>query len=252
MDITLTLIILTIIAGFIKGFTGFGLSLILITVLFEMGFSASEFLPIIVPLFVILDILLYFENSKNIKLDFKENFTIHPTTLMTLFIGTLFGTYLLTSINATYLKLTFAITILLMIFLLIEKVDNSQIKIPSEKSNGIFGFITGTLTGLFTTNGIPATIYLLYYQYPKEKYMANLVTFLIFTDLLLVAIYLFEGLFTYQGFIISMQLLTMVIIGFIGGIYLRKYVPTKIFKSVIIFILIINSLKILFDYFLFK
>jgi uncharacterized membrane protein YfcA len=92
MELSLVLVLLIVLSGFIKGFTGFGLSLILISVLFEMGYTVSEFLPILVPLFVVLDIILYLENRKNIKLDFNENFTLHPTTLMTLFIGVLFGT----------------------------------------------------------------------------------------------------------------------------------------------------------------
>ncbi len=250
MDMSLTIILLIVLAGFIKGFTGFGMSLILISVLFELGFVASEFLPIIVPLFVVLDIMLYFENKKNIKLDFAENFTLHPNTLMSLFLGVLFGTYLLTVVNTNYLKLFFAIVILISLFFLIEKVDLHQMRNPSEKENGFFGFGTGILTGLLTMNAIPPTIYLMYHQYPKEKYMANLVTFIIFSDIILVAVYLFKGLFTYSAFLVSAKLFFIVLAGFLAGIYIRKYVPTKTFKSIIIMVLAINAVKIIFDFFL--
>ena len=57
-------------------------------------------------------------------------------------------------------------------------------KIPSEKSNGVFGFVSGVLTGLFTLNAIPVSIYLLFNQYPKDKYMGSLVTFLMFSDII--------------------------------------------------------------------
>ena len=251
MDISLTLILLIVLAGFIKGFSGFGLSLILISVLFEMGFEAFEFLPIIVPLFVVLDVLLYFENMKHIHLDFEENFTLHPTTLINLFIGTLLGTFLLMKMDGSYFKIVFAFLVLIFLFLLVGKVDIHQMRKPSEKSNGFFGFGTGILTGLFTSNGIPTTIYLLYHQYPKEKYMANLVTFLLFSDLLLVSIYLFRELFTISGLIISAQFFIMVLAGFGIGIYLRRFVPTKTFKSLVILILAVNSLKIIFDHFMF-
>lgn len=251
MELTIVLVLLTILSGFIKGFAGFGLSLILMTVLFEMGFTGPEFLPILVPLFVILDAILYFENRKHITLDFKENFTLHPTTLMTLFIGTLVGTYLMTIIDASVLKLGFAFLILVMLFLLIEKVSTYQMKVPSERANGFFGFGTGILTGLFTMNGIPPTVYLMYHQYPKEKYMANLVTFLVFSDVILIAVYLFKELFTIEGLMVSLQLVLMVLIGFGMGIYLRKYVSTKLFKSLIIMVLAVNSLKIIVDYFFF-
>ncbi len=251
MELTLTLIILIILSGIIKGFTGFGLSLILISVLIEMGIHPFEFLPILVPLFVILDIILYFENRKNVKLDFKENFTLHYTTLMTLFLGILLGTYLLEFSNATYLKLVFAIIVLILIFLLIEKVNNHQMKIPSEKSNSFFGFGSGILTGLFTMNAIPPSIYMIYHQYPKEKYMGSLVTFIIFTDLLLIAVYLFKNMFTLEGFIISLKLLGLVLIGFFIGILFRKYLSTKHFKAIVILILAINSVKIIFDFFFF-
>lgn len=251
MELTVVIVLLTILSGFIKGFAGFGLSLILMTVLFEMGFTGPQFLPILVPLFVILDLILYIENRKNIKLDFKENFTLHPTTLMTMFIGTLIGTYLMTIIDASALKLGFAFLILIMLFLLIEKVGVYQMRIPTERANGFFGFGTGILTGLFTMNGIPPTVYLMYHQYPKEKYMANLVTFLIFSDTILIAVYMFKELFTLEGFMISLQLVLMVLFGFGLGIYLRKFVSTKLFKSLIIMVLAVNSLKIIFDYFLF-
>ncbi len=249
MELTLYLILFIILAGFIKGFVGFGLSLVLISVLLQAGFKPTELLPILVPLFVILDILLYFENRKFVKLDFKENFTIHPTTLMTLFLGILIGTYLLTITGAEVLKLVFAILVLIGIFFLIEKVDIHTMKIPSERKNGIFGFFTGILTGLFTINAIPTSLYLLYHQYPKEKYMGSLVTFLIFSDILLVAIYLFKELFTFEGFIVSLQLVSMVLVGFGLGALVRRKVSSKYFKSIVILVLAISSLKIIFEFF---
>lgn len=251
MELTVALILLIVLAGFIKGFTGFGLSLVLISVLLKMGYTVAEFLPIVVPLFVVLDIILYWENRKNIKLDFNENFTLHPTTLMTLFIGILFGTYLLTVIDGEFLKISFAVLILILLFVLIEKVDIHQMRIPSERSNGFFGLGTGIMTGLFTINAIPPSIYLMYYQYPKEKYMANLITFIIFSDVILVAVYLSKDLFTLSGFMVSIQLFFMVLVGFLGGVYGRKYVSTSTFKSIVIIVLALNSLKIIFDYFVF-
>ena len=122
IEITITIVLLAIFSGFIKGFAGFGLTLILMTVLFEIS-NASDFLPILVPLFVILDLILYLEHKNHIHLDFKENFTLHPTTLMTLFLGTMFGTYLLTKFTSPeasgILKLSFAFLVLIMLFLLI-------------------------------------------------------------------------------------------------------------------------------------
>jgi len=251
MELSFILILLIVLAGFIKGFIGFGLSLILISVLFEAGFKPSEFLPIIVPIFVMLDILLYFENRKIIHLDFKENFTLHPTTLMTLFIGILFGTYLLNVIDSSALKISFAILILIIIFTLIGKVDNSAMKIPSEMQNGFFGLGSGVLTGLFTMNAVPSSLYLLHHQYPKEKYLASLITFLLFSDLILVAVYLFKELFSFELFKISFVFLFITITGFLAGSYLRKFVPTRHFKAIVILILAVNSIKIIYNYFIF-
>jgi hypothetical protein len=250
MEITLYLILLTIIAGFIKGLIGFGLSLILISVLISSGIPPSEFLPILVPLFVILDLFLYFENKKYVSMDLKENFSLHPTTLITLFVGILVGTYILMNYHTAYIKLIFAVLILISIFFLIEKVDLHQMKTPSEKSNGIFGFISGVLTGLFTLNSLPASIYLIFYQYPKEKYMGALVTFLLISDFLLVAIYLYSSLFTLQGFINSLTILGIVLIGFSLGVILRKHISTSKFKAIVILVLALQAIKIIFDFFM--
>ena len=252
MELTIYLIILVIIAGLIKGFVGFGLSLVLISVLMGAGISPSEFMPILVPLFVILDSLLFYENRKNVKLDFNENFTLHPTTLMTLFLGILLGTFLLTITKGTFLKLIFAILVLIIIFFLLEKVNSHQMRVPSEKNNGIFGLVTGILTGLFTLNAITPSLYLLYHQYPKEKYMGSLVTFLMISNILLVAIYLFKELFTLEGLLISIKLFSIVLIGFLIGSYLRKKISSSYFKSIVILVLALNSLKIIFDYFMFN
>jgi uncharacterized membrane protein YfcA len=251
MDLTVGLILLILLSGFVKGFSGFGLSIILIAVLFDMGFTSSEFLPILVPLFVVLDVILYFENKKHVRIDFKENFTIHPTTLMMLFLGTMFGTYLMTVMDVDWLKLGFAFMVLLMLFFLVRKVDIYQMRIPSERSNGFFGFGTGVLTGLFTMNGIPPSVYLMYHQYPKEKYMANLVTFLIISDVILVAVYLFKELFTFEGVLVSLKLIFIVLAGFLFGAWVRRFVSTKTFKSIVIGFLAINSLKIIFEFFFF-
>ena len=250
MEITVGLFIFAIIAGLIKGFSGFGLTLILISVLFEIGYTANEFLPILVPLFVLLDLILYFENRKHLNLNFKENFTIHHITIMTLFIGTMIGTYLLNIIDATFLKLGLGVLILILLFLLITKLDSEEMIIPNEKQNGLFGFCTGILTGLFTMNGIPATIYLMYHQYNKQKYMANLVTFLLFSDIILISVYLFKDLFTLAGLFISLKLSLMVLFGFFAGIGLRKFVSNKMFKGIVIVILMINGVKMIFDFFM--
>ena len=249
MEVTLTLVFFAIIAGLIKGFSGFGLTLILVSVLFEMGFSANEFLPILVPLFVILDLILYFENRKHLNLNFKENFTIHYMTIMTLFLGTMFGAYLLRVVDVSYLKLGLGILIIILLFLLVGKMQNEEMIIPNEKQNGFFGFFTGVLTGLFTMNGIPVTIYLMYHQYNKEKYMANLVTFLLFSDVILIAVYLFADMFTFSGFIVSIKLMFMVLIGFFSGIFLRKFVSNKMFKGIVIFILMLSAVNMIFSFF---
>ncbi|MFW6286054.1 MAG: sulfite exporter TauE/SafE family protein [Nanoarchaeota archaeon] len=249
MELSLVLILLIVLSGFIKGFTGFGLSLILISVLFEIGFQSFEILPILVPLFVILDLILYYEHRNDVKLDFKENFSLHPTTLMTLFLGILFGTYLLTVIDGSYLKLIFGVLTLIMLFFLVMKVDMHQMIIPSERKNGFFGMLAGILTGLFTMNGALPSLYLIYHQYPKKKYMVSLVTFLILSDIILIAVYLFKDLFTISGFLISLQLFIMVLTGFLMGIFIRKYVSSKTFKSLVIAFLAINSIKIIFDFF---
>ena len=110
---------------------------------------------------------------------------------------------------------------------------------------------TGVLTGMFTMNGVPPSIYLMYHQYPKEKYMANLVTFLIFSDLILVAVYLFKELFTFEGLIISFKLVAIVLGGFLFGSWVRRFVSTKTFKTIIIGFLAINSIKIIFEFFFF-
>lgn len=251
MELTIVLILLIVLAGFIKGFVGFGLSLILITVLLEAGFKPTELLPILVPLFIILDLLLFWENRKYFKLDFKENFTLHPTTLMTIFLGILLGTYLLKVIETDILKLIFAITILILIIFLVGKVNMHQMRIPSERSNGVFGAVSGVLTGLFTINAIPVSLYLLFYQYPKEKYMGALVTFLMITDLLLVAVYLFGDLFTLEGFLVSFQLIFITLAGFLGGSWVRRRINTSKFKVIVILILMLNSIKIIYDYFFF-
>ena len=250
MELTFALIVLIILSGFIKGFTGFGLSLLLISALFDMGFESYEFLPILVPLFAMLDAILYFEHRKHIEMNFKENFVLHPTTLITLFIGVLSGTYLLSVIEGEVLKLGFAILILVLLFFLIKKVDLHQMRIPSEKSNGYFGLGTGILTGLFTMNGVPPSLYLMYHQYPKHKYMASLVTFLIISDIILVAVYLFNELFTIEGLITSFQLSFMVLAGFLIGSWMRKFVSSKTFKSVVLVFLAVNSLKMIFEFFL--
>lgn len=249
MELSMIVIVLMLISGLIKGFVGFGLSLLLISVLLGAGFLPNELMPIMVPLFVILDLILYFEHRKHMKIDYKTNFALHSSTLMWLFIGTLFGSYLLLSFEVGILKLAFACVILLSLFLLVLKVNEHDIIIPDERQNGVFGFITGIMAGLFTVNGIPATIYLLFHQYPKEKYMATLVTFLLISDVILVSVYLYSGLFTLEGLLFSLQLLVLVLVGFGAGSILRNYVSQSLFKSIVIMVLALNAFKIIFEYF---
>lgn len=249
-ELSFVIILLMLLSGFIKGFVGFGFSIVLIFVLLSMGVKQTELMPILVPLFVVLDILLYLEHRKKFSIEYETNFALHPTTLMTTFIGVLLGTYLLLEFDVEILKLFFAVSVLLILGLLIFKVDKHQIKVPDERQNGFFGSFAGLMTGLFTLNGIVASIYLLYHQYPKEKYMVTLVTFLLLSDIILVSVYLFAGLFTVAGFILSMQILVIVLIGFYGGVLVRKYVSARVFKMVIITVLAVNSGRVILDFIL--
>ncbi|MFP4401733.1 MAG: TSUP family transporter [Candidatus Nanoarchaeia archaeon] len=250
MEFTLTIILLILLSGFIKGFVGFGMSLLLIGALLNIGIEPSELMPILVPLFVILDILLFLEHRKHFSIEYDINISLHPTTLMATFIGTLLGTALLLQFDVDFLKIVFAVAVLVIVIVLISKVDKHQISVPDEKHNGAFGLIAGIFTGLFTLNGIIATIYLMYHQYPREKYMVTLVTFLLLSNIILVSVYLFANLFTIEGLIISAMILGVILIGFAVGSFLRKYVSASVFKSVVIVVLAVNSIKILVEYFL--
>ena len=74
-----------------------------------------------------------------------------------------------------------------------------------------------------------------------------MVTYLIITDILLVAIYLFKDLFSLALIKTSIIFLLITITGFLAGSYLRNHVPSKHFKAIVILVLALNSLKIIFD-----
>lgn len=249
MEITSFVIIFAFIAGLLKGFIGMGLSLILITVLLQSNIAPAEFMPILVPIFVVLDILLYFENHKHATINPNENFSIHHTTLITTFLGIILGSILLINLDTSLLKAIFGIITLIFIIALVEKRNKHKMIKPSENSNLIFGSIGGILTGLYTLNSVPASIYLLYHQYPKEKYMATLASYLVISDMLLIAIYLILQLFSLKAFMISLSLMIYVFGGFLAGILLRKKISNKFFKSFVLLVLAINSMKFVLEFF---
>lgn len=234
-----------VLAGFIKGFSGFGTSIILSGALL-IFYAPREIIPVLALISIILNLMLIVEHKKYFK-TYKSNFAFQKETLIFLLLGTILGTYLLKILNTSVIKIIFGITILVFLFLLKHKVSKHKFKIPVWEQNAFLGGLTGLFSGLINVNGPPVMIYGLHQQYNKIKLMRSMLVFLLLADFITIITFSINGLYSSISFMRFISFFPIIILGFIFGKFTRQKTDDTKFKKIIMIFLGIISIQLILD-----
>ena len=182
-----------ILAGFVRGYSGFGFSMIAV-VLLSMILSPSQIVPVILMLEVAASALLLPRAWRH----------IHWTSLKWLSLGVMIGTplgvYLLASIPPMEMRIAIGIVVLLLGACM--WYGFSLQKMPNRLQTSLAGVASGVLNGSTSMGGPPIILFYLSGPSGAEVSRASMIAFFLGTDIFAFGVAVAHGIITSQTWLL--------------------------------------------------
>jgi uncharacterized protein len=221
--------IVVLVAGFVRGYSGFGASMIIVV-------SLSLVLPVteIVPVILLLEVLASsFLLPKVIdEVDWRSLYIL----LIGVTIGTPAGVYLLSNMSDRLMRATVSILIILLIPLMWKGF--ALAKMPGRLMTVLTGVFSGLINGSAAIGGPPVVLF--YFSSPKGVNIsrASLIAFFLVTDIFASGICALNGLVNEKTFYMTGIFIVPLIIGLaLGSRSFLKTDPELFRKRVLLLLL---------------
>jgi uncharacterized membrane protein YfcA len=235
-----------IVAGMVKGISGFGSSLVTIPLLtMVLGVERiSEIVVIMISFNVILNLLLVKENNA-LKLSGIKDFY-----LIVIFgaIFTLVGLYGLKNINEEVIIYIAASLIFVAILVLAYNLylpNRIHLK-PSILLQIIAGSLSGIGNGIASIDGPPVVFYLSVTNTDKEKFKGTLATHFLVMGIIGVIFMMFLNMYSMDILVNLLVMTVFTVIGLIAGMRISRKLDEKTFIIVVLVILLVLDVKMIF------
>lgn len=232
--IILSLIMFT--CAFIQGFAGFAFSLVLIPLL---GFF-FEFHEI-----VVLNLIFSFILNFSVFLKIRKHAKIREVAVLILFalVFTVIGAKFITTVNDSTLK------VILGVLLIVSSVLNIfQIRLTLnnyKKYYPVVGAVTGVLNGMSGISGPPLILFFSNVKMDKLTYKATFNTIFLSLNIIAITTYALMGNIDKAVMKISATYGIVVIVGAYAGMWFSSRVSEKVFKKVVIFIVLVMGISMI-------
>ena len=238
MESIIIIVIIIFLAFFFQAMFGFGAGLISVPLL-SIFLGVKNAVPIILLFQLFSGLVLCKSIIKNIK--FKEVILLFTG----LTIGGITGVLLLSELNEVILKKFLAVIILLF---LIKELFFKNLKVKT-KHNNIFGFIIGTLGGIFQglmgTGGPPLVIYYTN-TYKKKKLIRSYLIFsFLFVNIVRIISSVYTGLINYSIIKDSIIIFPFFLIAVYLGSKLHFKINENWYKIIVYLMLFVTCIKLM-------
>ncbi len=221
----------------VKGFTGFGNSLVSIPFL-VLILDLEFILPFFSLLGVLTGVLMFYRERNSVRWDVMR----YLVTGMVL--GTVFGVIAVEVLTSVYLKRLFGITVFLMALHLLY--ENLSEKKQGISRRGLIGFISGSISGvtgaMFGIDGPPLVYYTARTCVRKNEFRATLFGLFLLLNITRVGGYTMSGLLTIDSIYFTLFMLPAMTLGLIAGDKMHFRVNERLFKHIVILIIAITGL----------
>mgnify|MGYP000011731380 CR=1 FL=1 len=235
------LIILTV-AGFLTGFSKFsvgGMGLLILPVLM-LAFPGTAALGIIVPLFMITDVLTMWPYRKGA--DWRFIGRLVPMMLA----GILAGSLILTDIDVQVFSLLLGGLILLALSLglILDRLGSGVLRRPAVVA--VMGFFTGIIGLLANAAGPLVSLFLLEQKLSKHRYVATRCWMASLTNLAKVPVLIYLGILTQESLEVSLLAIPGLLLGGLIGYCFLGALSAAQFKWIIRGLAAVAATKLLF------
>ncbi len=224
-------------ATFVQGITGFASALIAMPIVIKM-FGAKTAVPMMAPIFLFLMLIMLFRYRKSMNIS-----AVWRMAFSTLF-GIPIGLYVLANVSE---KISLPIFGVLIILYTLYNIFG--LKMPEPKKHYwsyIVGFFAGIMSGAFNTSGPPIIAYAHAKKWQVEEFKANLQAYFLITTIMANLGHLISGNLKTEMIPKILFALPIVLLGNSLGIYLSRFIKPKIFRKLVLGLLLLIGLKMLF------
>jgi uncharacterized membrane protein YfcA len=238
------LAIITLLAATIQSATGFGFGLIAVPV-FLLILDSSDAIQMVMMIILCMSVVDW------IKLRGQSSFNLLLWLNIGMLIGFPFGLAIFQNVELPVLKLIIALVILFFSLHNLVKLFKGKLhtETPSDNIHNWKTAVTGYLSGLMTTSlampGPVVMLYLVQLGLDKTLIRATILTFFIFAyagALLLQALMVGVSVTTWTS---GLSLVPVALTGVFAGHYLADKINQKLFKEIVLFILILTAIVML-------
>ena len=226
MDITL---ICLLVGGLVTGFSKFsvgGMGLLILPILM-IAFPGPEALGIIVPIYVITDLMAISMYRSQIA------WGVVARLLSLGVLGVVLGGWLLSGVDAQQYTLMLGIMIvgILALGIVLDRRPASFMRHPFAAY--LTGFLAGTISLIANAAGPIVSLFMLEQKLSKESYVSTRAWGFLFINLAKIPMLWYLGLMDWQSTLISLQCLPGLIIGAVIGYWVLRRLNLNQFKWLI-------------------
>ncbi len=227
------LVLIGLIAGFVKGTSSFGSSLVAVPLLFKLGFTAPEVVTMMITVNIALNLMLVNEHKKYYTLDnVKIIFPIIIAGVLFTGVGLLLNDILADRVIQI-------IAFVLIIIAILVKAGWLKVKLKDNLlSLVVVGMLSGTGNGIASIDGPPVVLYLSGVQANKERFKSTLSIHFFIMGIVGVLILFLRGNYNPDVLISTLYLFIGLVVGLYAGIILSRRIDEKRFAQIVLIILV--------------
>lgn len=232
------IVIIILLAAFVKGVTGFGFALVSLPLLM-FWYPAKELIPVLMLCNLFASILIVLQKKEYKLIDRKSRSLIIYGAIFTIF-----GVTLLKHIPPKALIIILAVFFIIMsIFSLLK---NKRIHLYKIGIYRLAGAVCGFLTGCISVSGPPLALFLHQVNVDNKQFREIFAWFSITTATIALTGYYFADLLTWKTLELSAISIPLLFIGSYTGKRLNNLIPKVFFEKMILAICIFSSVALLF------
>ncbi|RTZ98923.1 MAG: sulfite exporter TauE/SafE family protein [Deltaproteobacteria bacterium] len=224
--------VMILMAGIVRGYSGFGFSMIAVISL-SLVLPPAQVVPVILLLEIVASVSLLPQVWREIDWPSLSWLSVGVVA------GTPVGVYLLATVPPRPMRVAIAITVVILAVCLLRGF--SQKKMPGRSGTVATGFVSGVLNGAATIGGPPVILF--YFSSPAGMAVsrATLIAFFFGTDFFALGVCLLQGLMDVQTGIMGVACMVPMLIGVGAGSGLFKRTNIEGFRKKVLVLLILLS-----------
>ena len=227
------------VGGIVKGSVGIGMSMFSVPIIALMLPPTKAMILLCFPVFITNFFQMQIQKPIG-------SFRFFPL-FIALIIGIIIGGKLILNFDFSTISIIIALTIIIATSVNLLGLNIKRIKPKYEKLFTIFlGFFSGILGGLSTFYAPPIITYLVSVNLEKEFFIRTVATMYFIGSIPLYSSLMYHGLGTKYDLILSLFLVIPAICGQYLGSKIREKLSNKIFRNIILYLLISIGFALLF------